>query len=337
MNNRLVAGFYHDPPLWVGERPVNDDTEPPTVNFAMFNNKVARQTLAGGLEFRVSVEGFFAFDFTNWSPAHIPNNMLNTIPDFDVMVNAAINQTYVMNAYLAFFYTKVYLEDNLAITPMVVTPELLIPMNRLETDDGRSLGNYRVAHLAMSRFESTYAFPPIVDPRIAMRLGPIPASVAHHAADDLSAAVAQGPDDILLLDLFLRGSKAYFDHNYSLSLVTHWTVAEKLINILWKHLQEDNKERAGEVFIDGNRRKRLNDGRTFTASVMSELLSFQGYIPQDVYTHLTLIRKARNDWMHDLKAVSADDAALASGVCEKLLKQVKGYEMRSAGFRRIHG
>jgi hypothetical protein len=170
-----------------------------------------------------------------------------------------------------------------------------------------------------------------------MRFGPIPASATQRAADDLSNVIVGGLEDVLLLDLFLRGSKAFYDHNYSLSLITHWTVAEKLLNVLWQQLQDDSRERGGQVFIDSNRRKRLNDGRTFTATVMSEMLSFAGYIPQDVYTNLTSARKARNDWMHNLKPVSADDASLASGVCEKLLKQVKGYDVRSAGLRRIHG
>lgn len=284
MTHKLFGGFYHDPPIWVGERPVDDEAQPPSVNFQKFNNEVARQTLASGLELRVSVEGFFAFDFTNWTPAHIPNNEPNTIPDFDVMVDAAINQTYIMNAYLAFFYTRIYLEDNLAIAPMVVTPELLIPMNRLETDDGLSLGNYRVTHLAMSRFESAYALPPLMDPRIRMRFGPISASVVQHAADDLSNVIAGGPEDILLLDLFLRGSKAYYDHNYSLSLITHWTVAEKLINTLWRQLKDNNIEAAERVPSENNRKNRHQGRRIPSAYDMIGELSSDGHIGQDVCT-----------------------------------------------------
>jgi hypothetical protein len=244
-----------------------------------------------------------------------------------------------MNAYLAFFYTRAHVEDNFALTPMVVTPELLIPMDRLDGDASMSFGNTRVSHLAMSRFESTYlpTIPVIADSRIGMRHGIIAASAAQHAAEDLSGVLAHGPDDILLLDLFLRGSKAYYDHNYSLSLVTHWTVVEKLINVLWKQLQNENIERDGQRFIDGNRKKRLADGRTFSASVMTEMLSLMSYIPLDVYTDIASIRKTRNDWMHGLNTVSANDAELASTVCERLLKQVKGYEMKASGVRRIHG
>src|SRR5690349_14994796 len=96
--HRLIASFYHDPPLWVGERPVrdtvDDEGQPPTVNFELFNKEVTRRKLDGRLELRVSVDGLFAFDFVNWPPAYMPNNVPSPISDFDAMADEAINKTH---------------------------------------------------------------------------------------------------------------------------------------------------------------------------------------------------------------------------------------------------
>ena len=117
-------------------------------------------------------------------------------------------------------------------------------------------------------------------------------------------------EGVLLVDLFLRASKAYQDHDHSLSHIKNWTIIERLINDLWKQLQEDYKTRDGAIFIGGERKKRLQDGRTFTASVMSEMLSFLDYLPKDIYDDMTKIRKTRNEWMHGLKVVDAQTDAI---------------------------
>jgi hypothetical protein len=90
--HKPVTAFYHDPPIWVGESPVDHEAQPPSVSFNKFNNEVVRHTFEGGIELRVSVEGLFAFDFTNWAPAHIRDNKPNMVPNIDAMVDAAINR-----------------------------------------------------------------------------------------------------------------------------------------------------------------------------------------------------------------------------------------------------
>ena len=68
---------------------------------------------------------------------------------------------------------------------------------------------------------------------------------------------------------------------------------EKLINELWAKYKADNKERDGRTFISGERAKRLDDGRSFTASVISEILSFANYIDYDLYADMSKVRKRR--------------------------------------------
>lgn len=333
-DDRSTFAIYHDPPLWIGSSPVNWE-QPVSVDFDSFNNEVVRRTLAGGIKLRVSVEGMISFDFAAWLPGRRPPMENGIMHDMEGAANAAISRTYVMNAYLAFFYSRRILEERHGTERMVVTPELVIPVDQLDTLGGSSFNNARVTELVMSRHPTTYG--PLGVMRLMHRDGPVPATVAEHAADDLANLMSQNTvEDIFLVDLFLRASKAYQDHNFSLSVITYWAVVEKLINVLWVRLQVDNKERDGKVFIDGARKKRLMDGRTFSASVMSEMLSFADYISHETYTDLSAIRKVRNDWMHSLKPVTAKDAELANGVCEQLLEQVKGYVVRGASGRRIY-
>jgi len=66
------------------------------------------------------------------------------------------------------------------------------------------------------------------------------------------------------------------------------------------------------------------------------MLSFLGYISKDLYDDMSAVRKVRNDWIHDLKSVNAEEATLANSVCERLLKQVKGLTLIGAAKRAIH-
>jgi hypothetical protein len=336
--NRNVTGFYHDPPLFLVEYPMSDEGK--VLHFDRFDEDILRTKLGGGLEMRATVEGLFAFDFSAIADCKIPGNEDGAMDDFNAIAEAMIRRTRIMNAYLAFFYTHQILVDHRGQDRMVVTPDLTISMHSLNKDSGQGFGSQRVSHLSMSRFESTYiqTLPYSMDDRISMRGGPVSEEVVQSAAADLSVLIEnQGDEGVLLVDLFLRASKAFQDHNHSLSLISYWTIIERLVNDLWMQMQEDYKSHQGATFIDGARRKRLKDGRTFTASVMSEMLSFLDYISKDLYDDISATRKVRNDWMHDLKSVDAKEAMLANSVCERLLKQVKGLTLIGATGLKLHG
>lgn len=332
---RNVTGFYHDPPLWLVESPVERTTAGVgQVLFDRLDHEVLQRTdLAGGLALRATVEGLFAFDFSN-----MPNYTISDGPntDFEIVAERYVQRTRIMNAYLAFFYTQQVSVDKWSQARMVVTPELAIPMS----NTGQGFGNQRVAHLALSRIPSTYspAMPGPFDSRINMRGQPISLAVVQNAADDLSALIStHGDDGVMLVDLYLRATKAFQDHNHSLCVITAWAIVERIINDLWKNLIADNTTRNGVSFIQGARRDRLKDGRTFTASVMSEMLSFQNYISKEIYDDISAVRKIRNDWMHSLKPVGVQDAVLANSVCQRLLEQVKGLTVIGATGLTIHG
>ena len=72
------------------------------------------------------------------------------------------------------------------------------------------------------------------DVRISERQGTVRLSGLRTTTDKLAEVMDAFPSDgLLLLDLFLRGSKAYQDYSYSSCLITNWAITEKLLQELW--------------------------------------------------------------------------------------------------------
>lgn len=335
---RGITGFYHDPPIFIAETPIAEDRQ--TIDFDLFSRNVFQNKLSTGLEMKATVDGLFAFNFQDMSGYTYPADENYTVTRFNHTADILIKRTRLMNAFLAFFYTQELKRDNFSRERMVVTPELTIAMDSLGPMSSQGYGNQRVSHLTQSRFPSTYRqdIPYSMDNRIMMRGVPVSVEVVEAAVTDLEKlARVYGDEGILLVDLHLRASKAYQDHDHSLSLINNWTIIERLLNELWSRLQVDYETRDGTQFISKERRKRLQDGRTFSASVMSEMLSFLDYLPKDIYDDMSKIRKTRNEWMHGLKIVGPDTSELAGSVSQRMMNLVKNIEIRGTTGRRIHG
>lgn len=168
---------------------------------------------------------------------------------------------------------------------------------------------------------------------------PIAGDVIERTISDLSELMNKYEGDgVQLVDLFLRASKAHQDHNYSAVLINYWAISEKLLQELWRKYQEDNSERGGVQFISKRRRDVLGDGRSFTASVIAEFLSFADVIEFTLYEKITSVRRARNNWMHALTpSIGSSEASSACEVCEALLRHARGLELRGAAVQAIHG
>jgi len=335
---RNASGFYHDPPLWVEGSPIDygSDGMP---NFESFRDEIFRQKLANGIEIKVTREGLFLFGFADWAPGVFPDEHNGLPADFNSQAEVILHRTNVMNAFLAFLYTNEQIIDNFSSETMVVTPELIISLHDLDHTD-MGFGNSRVSRLALSSYPSTYqsSLPYVFDDRVSMRGRTISIAVIKRTVDDLESLITNlSVDGILLVDLFIRASKSYHDHNYSSALITYWAITEKLLQELWKRYQDDNRLRRDAVFISDERRKRLNDGRTFTAAVISEALSFADYIDYDLYYKMSNVRKIRNDWMHSQKVVSSNNAQTATDVCERLLLLVHGIKLYGQKGLTLHG
>jgi hypothetical protein len=109
------------------------------------------------------------------------------------------------------------------------------------------------------------------------------------------------------------------DHDYPRSLITAWTIIERLLDLKWSEYMKGHRKVTIEgeeiSFINSDRLKKL-EGRDYTASVRTEVLSLLGILSFEVYKDMENIRKVRNGWMdgwmdgwmHELKQVKMSDA-----------------------------
>jgi hypothetical protein len=140
-----------------------------------------------------------------------------------------------------------------------------------------------------------------------------------------------------LLELFLRAGKSYQDHNHAAAVISYWGIIERLLHELWSDFQDDNETRDGSPFVSAERKRRLNDGRTFTAAVITEQLSFGNRLPLDLYRKLNKVRKIRNDWMHGTRnRVSGADARAAAEACQGMFKLVRSIQVAAPAGLRLH-
>jgi len=339
-----TIGIYHDPPLWLGNPPIEKPTKQREVDFSAFAEIIFRKDLSSGIRVNATRDGMFGFSFENWPPDC--NATEKRVPEdltFDELAEITLNRASVINSFLAFFYAALETNPGLSLSRMLTTPELMVPMSGDfdEPPTGMSFGNDKVAWLASSRYPLTYptAYPPAADKRILSRTIIDPPGIAlDDAASRLEALLsdhqADGP---LMLDLFVRSSKSYQDHNYSASLITNWSIIEKLTFELWNRYLDKNRNRGGTPFINRKRLDKLNDTRTFTASVVTEILSLAKYIDKGLYEDMSSVRQVRNNWIHSLKAVSREDAMLSNDVCEQMFSIVRSIRVSGAKAVSIHG
>lgn len=334
----FVAGFYHDPPIWADKSPM-DPSDPSKIPFDAFRDEVFHTTLNSAVEVNVTREGLFAFSFRGWPDGHIPPKVEGESPPFERIAGVLFKRRLVMNTFLAFLYTNLLKAGKEVPGPLVITPDVTIAFDEF-IGEGMAFGNDRVTALALSSYESTYRsnLPPFMDGRLQSRSVTVGRSVLENTSFDASEFMASHGGRLILADLFLRTTLAYQEHNHSLSLITSWAIVENLLNMMWDEYQTANAHRDGKPFIAGSRKRRLQDGRTFTASVIAETLSLLGLLELELYSDLNEVRRRRNDWMHGLKEVDAASAGLAMAVTEQMFQRVLSTELlgsRSLRFRSI--
>jgi hypothetical protein len=332
-----AAAYYHSPTIWVGSSAPIVGAD---VDVSKLGEEVYRTTLSEGITAKVLREGMFIFDFSSWLLGRaLPES---GVPDFDAVAAVILKRVTVLNAHLACLYTALSRLQNFALEKMVVSPSDLISLKSLD-DTGMSFGDYRVAALALARYPSTYAqgIPTTLDWRIVRRSVIVKIETVTESFRLLSTILHHpDPDALFLADLHVRSCKAYEDHNYALCLVTAWTIAENLMQRLWNRYVDENRLRqvAGTevVFINSDRRDKLIKSRDFTPSVISEILSLTNRLPFELYQGISKVRQARNEWLHDLRPVSRDDASRAVKTAEQMLSLVDKIDLALPLESQIH-
>ena len=109
--------------------------------------------------------------------------------------------------------------------------------------------------------------------------------------------------------LIVGAYSLFSQRQLSESLIDSWIVCEQAINHLWKNYLSTIK--------DTSRIKRLNDSRTYSASVRTEILHSIGKIPTPIYEELNKARKNRNDLAHGAKTTLS-----AATICLNTMKLI---------------
>lgn len=292
----------------------------------------------------------FIFDFSDWDPGRpLPSE---PFPGFDELASVALRRATLMNAHLACLYTAIGRLQKQGSIPMVVTPFDLISLDSLE-ESSPSLnpgGMNEFSPLAglyvLARSASTYSLDmpsPSLLWRLRFRVYTVEVETLEESFRLLNIITNHASENLLhMVDLYTRGCRAYQDHNYSLCLVTMWTITERLLRTLWTRYVGENRQREidGNTvnFITGDRRKiLLKDTRTYSAAVMSEILSLTEWIPFQLYQELGKTRSARNDWVHNLGPVSREQAQASVRVAEQMFRLVEGIDLEIPLSLYLHG
>jgi hypothetical protein len=274
----------------------------------------------------------FVFDLASWPPENgIPEA---PPPSIEFAAGVMLRRAAVLNARLVCLYTAISRRQNYCHNKMVVSPDNLITFESFDKGGFGSI-DPRTTWLALSRFPTTYAagLPIDFDPRLFTRMFVIELATLDESFELLDGVLRHPDSDPLFLaDLHLRSCKAFEEHYYSLSLVTAWTIVEKLLRLLWARYLDENRDRPtgvdARVFINADRKARLTEGRDYSAAVISKVLSLADRIDFSLYSGISEVRKARNDWIHGLKPAPREATVKAITVAEQMFSKVCGLDIK---------
>lgn len=132
-----------------------------------------------------------------------------------------------------------------------------------------------------------------------------------------------------ILSLVYISCYQYSRHQFSSAHLIAWSVVEALQNKIWLDLQtEVDVESGGHTKMTKKRKDQLN-GRDFTASIVSQILSICGYIDDKTLTRLDEARKRRNNFAHTLDPIESDAAGQVIRLATDLISRVAAIRVTS--------
>lgn len=325
------AGYYVWPLVWMGAAPDGmwgdaNAQRAGEVSISQLSDVVFEIQLPGDLRAKVHRDGLVVFDLSIWAPRPSAESGLG---DFSDLASSALRRVGLMNAHVACLHTAVLQVQNFAHTVSALSPSRLLPMNSFDAPTGVSLPDPCLGEVYAARFASTYSarLPPAFDWRLTRRNLIVNEAAIDRSFKMLSELLALQEHErvIRLYDLLVRAASAYADHDYSQGLISAWAVIESLLQETWDVYLEQNRTREIDgkrtPFINTDRKSRLV-GIDMTASLVSEMLSILDRLPFELYRQLSVVRTARNKWIHSLRPVTAEDSALSISVAQEMIKLI---------------
>lgn len=152
---------------------------------------------------------------------------------------------------------------------------------------------------------------------------PVKPDVFDHACNTLFAAErAFGSDFAAALALFQQSSYQYRIHQFPSAHLSAWSLSEQVLNAMWKKYQREASEGPDARTAISKKRRELLNGRDYTASIITQVLSLAGRLSDERLDKLDQARRDRNAFAHSLVAISGDAAQNAITVASEMLSDL---------------
>jgi hypothetical protein len=286
-----VVAFYLFPRAWIGERPVVNHH---CSGLDHLFDEVHRQTLESGIETRILRVGIFVFDFSKSDYRTTTEHEFSSV---DEVADLNLHRLAALNAYLLCLNLAFTSRTGIALEKQLLRPADLILPDSFENAHGYAYQGRSLIERPIPSFHELKAsfFQHSADGDI-LRYN----AILHWGLEsqtrpcfDFSVlrdsfvrfdGILKHPTEhaLLLVSLIAQASKACEDFDYGLSLISAWAVTEKLLTAQWRtFLVAKQKEKVAfhgsdVPLVDGKRKERLLNHRSYTSSVIAEFLTFQG-------------------------------------------------------------
>jgi len=158
------------------------------------------------------------------------------------------------------------------------------------------------------------------------------------SVDLMNAAYETLSDDsFMIMSILYIAQRRYSENDFSSALILSWTIVEVVLNKMWVLYIEKNvrneKNTAGSF---GEKRKKFLTSLNSTATV-SQMMAFCDLIEEDILDSIDRSRVARNSFVHKLKSINEEDAAMTIKLATDLLSRAIGQPLYCSLMRHFIG
>lgn len=127
------------------------------------------------------------------------------------------------------------------------------------------------------------------------------------------------------LSLFHQSSYQYRLHQFASSHLIAWSLSEQVLNAMWRNYQLEAADKA--IASIPKERKKVLNGRDYTASIITQILSLSGKLSDDRMKKLDQARKDRNAFAHSLTPIDRKSAQNSMIVAADMLSDLLGIKL----------
>ena len=327
-----VEGYFRLPAVWIGDRP--DDESVLTFDPLIHHSVVIDRDLDCGIKVRAYRDGTFLFDFSTWRHApqiEIPGyrhpgpgkphrQPTETEVAVDRSEKFAVLRAQVMNVHQACIASSQMIlnRSSSGMGLPLISPDALKGLTFNECLHHRNNAYIRsLARNALNNADGVVRQKPLHRHVLETRIIDCSFNLLDQVLLNETPVLVQ-----MIEATYLAGCR-YAEGRLGEAVILAWGVCEQLISAAWSTLIDD--ERRADRMPKKRREKFV--GRDYTASVKVEILRLGMRLEADLYEHLELARKARNDWAHQMREPDSGQVQHAIRAIEGLLQKVHGIEL----------